>query len=52
MYRVTAALDRQDVEAHGQKIVLQPDMSLKADVLLEKRSLMSWLLGPLLSTRM
>jgi multidrug resistance efflux pump len=52
VYRVTAALDREDIDAYGQKIALQPHMLLKADVLLEKRSLMSWLLDPLLSTRM
>lgn len=52
VYRVTAALDREDIDAYGQKIALQPDMLLKADVLLERRSLMSWLLDPLLSTRM
>ena len=52
VYRVTAALEREDIDAYGQKIALQPHMLLKADVLLEKRSLMSWLLDPLLSTRM
>jgi membrane fusion protein len=51
-YRVTAALERPDIDAYGQKIPLQPDMLLKADVILEKRSLMSWLLDPLLSARM
>lgn len=52
VYRVMATLDREDIDAYGQKIALQPDMLLKADVLLEKRSLISWLLEPLLSTRM
>jgi membrane fusion protein len=52
VYRVTATLDREDIDAYGERIALQPDMLLKADVLLEKRSLMSWLLDPLLSTRM
>jgi membrane fusion protein len=51
-YRVTAALERPDIDAYGLKIPLQPDMLLKADVILDKRSLMRWLLDPLLSARM
>jgi membrane fusion protein len=52
VYRVTAALDREDINAYGQRIALQPHMLLKADLILERRSLMAWLLDPLLSTRM
>jgi membrane fusion protein len=51
-YRVTAALDRAEIDAHGKKIALQPDMLLRADIILEKRSLMSWLLSPLTGIRM
>jgi membrane fusion protein len=51
-YRVTAALERAEIEARGKRITLQPDMLLKADIILEKRSLMSWLLSPLRSVRM
>jgi multidrug efflux pump subunit AcrA (membrane-fusion protein) len=51
-YRVTAALERPDIDAYGKKVVLQPDMLLKADIILERRSLMSWLTSPLLSVRM
>jgi len=51
-YRVTATLERPDIDAYGQKVPLQPDMLLKADVILDKRSLMTWLLDPLLSARM
>jgi membrane fusion protein len=51
-YRVTAALERPDVDAYGRKMPLQPDMLLKADVILEQRSLMRWLLDPVLSARM
>ncbi|MBS3649043.1 HlyD family efflux transporter periplasmic adaptor subunit [Pseudaminobacter sp. 19-2017] len=51
VYRVTAALDRPDIDAYGQKVPLQPGMLLKADIILEKRSLMKWLLDPLLSAR-
>jgi membrane fusion protein len=51
-YRITAALDRPDIDAYGKKIPLQADMLLRADIILEKRSLISWLLDPLLSVRM
>jgi len=51
-YRVVVALDRPDVDAGGKKIALQPDMLLRADIILEKRSLMSWLITPLTSVRM
>ena len=51
-YRVIASLERQDVDVQGKKVPLQPDMLLKADILLERRSLMSWLLSPLRSVRM
>jgi membrane fusion protein len=51
-YRVTAALERSDIAAYGENIPLQADMLLSADIILEHRSLMSWLLDPLLSVRM
>jgi len=51
-YRVTAALERPDIDAYGKKVPLQPDMLLKADIILERRSLMSWLTNPLRSVRM
>jgi membrane fusion protein len=47
-YRVTATLDRPDVDAYGDRIPLQPDMLLRADIILDSRALMSWLLNPLL----
>jgi membrane fusion protein len=51
-YRITASLDRENVDAAGKKIALQPDMLLKADIILEKRSLVSWLTNPLIGVRM
>jgi membrane fusion protein len=51
-YRVTVALERPDIDAYGKRVALQPDMLLKADVILEKRSLMSWLTNPLRGVRM
>lgn len=50
-YRATVALERPDIDAYGKRIPLQPDMLLKADVILEKRRLVDWILNPLLSAR-
>lgn len=50
-YKVTVILNRQDVDAYGERVALQPDMLLKADILLDRRSLLAWLLDPLLSAR-
>lgn len=51
-YRVIASLERQDINVHGKNVALQPDMLLRADIILERRSLMSWMLSPLRSVRM
>ena len=51
-YRVIATLDRPDIDAYGKRVPLQADMLLNADIILEKRSLMRWLLDPLLKLRM
>nr|WP_246408279.1 HlyD family efflux transporter periplasmic adaptor subunit [Microvirga lupini] len=50
-YRVTVRLDRQVIDAFGREVPLQPDMSLKADIVLEGRSLVAWLFEPLISVR-
>ena len=50
-YRVTATLDRQDIDAYGNRLPLRAGMLLKADVILDSRSLMQWVLDPLLSVR-
>jgi membrane fusion protein len=51
-YRVTAALERSEIAAYGKKLNLQPDMLLKADIILENRSLMNWLISPIRGVRM
>jgi membrane fusion protein len=50
-YKVIAELDRPDVDANGQKVPLQAGMLLRADILLEKRELIQWLIDPLLNVR-
>ena len=51
-YRVIAALDQSTIEANGKVVPLQPDMLLKADIILERRTLANWLVEPLRSVRM
>ena len=51
-YKVVATLDRPDIDANGQKIPLQAGMMLRADILLERRELVRWLLDPILNVRM
>jgi membrane fusion protein len=48
LYRITVALERQDVSAYGQAQALAPGMQLEADVMLERRRLIEWLFEPLL----
>jgi hypothetical protein len=50
-YKAIATLDRLDVDVDGRRIPLQADMLLTADVILEKRSIMAWLVDPLQSTK-
>jgi len=51
-YRVTASLDSTSIDASGKRFLLEPDMTLRAEIILEKRPLIRWLLEPLLGTRM
>ena len=48
-YRVEVALERQTIRAYGAELPLEPDLELQADVVAERRSLISWLLDPLVS---
>jgi membrane fusion protein len=47
LYRITVALGRQDVTAYGAPVPLQPGMQLEADIALERRRLVEWVLEPL-----
>jgi membrane fusion protein len=46
-YRITVNLARQSVTAYGEVVPLQPGMLLEADVVLERRRLVEWMLEPL-----
>ncbi|WP_249172320.1 HlyD family secretion protein [Burkholderia dolosa] len=47
LYRVVVALDRQDIVAYGKHEALRPGMALEADVLIDRRRLIEWVLEPL-----
>lgn len=49
VYRITVELKQQTVTAYGNPMPLQPGMKLEADVLLESRRLVEWMLEPLFS---
>jgi membrane fusion protein len=51
VYRVTVALDRQVIDAYGRQVALGADMTLSAAIILDRRSLLQWLLSPLLEAR-
>jgi len=51
-YKVVVALDETAIKTRDKtSIPLQPDMLLRADIILEQRTIMSWILEPLLSAR-
>jgi len=49
LYRITVALDQQSVQAYGQAQPLVAGMQLEADVMLDRRRLIEWVIEPLLS---
>ena len=51
VYKVTAVLENQHVRAYGKEIPLRSGMILSADVILDKRSLVEWLLEPVYSLK-
>jgi membrane fusion protein len=51
-YKVVVALTERVIKARDKTFPLQSDMLLHADIILEQRTIMSWLLEPLLSVRM
>jgi membrane fusion protein len=46
VFRVRVALTREDIQAYGDAIPLQPGMVLSADVVFDRRSLIQWLFDP------
>ncbi|MBM6596762.1 HlyD family efflux transporter periplasmic adaptor subunit [Microvirga pudoricolor] len=50
-YKATVSLARNTVSIDDKVVPLQADMLLSADIILEKRSIMTWLFDPLLGAR-
>jgi len=46
VYEVNVALDRQRIDAFGEALPLEPGMTLSADVILDRRSFLDWILEP------
>lgn len=51
VYRVEVALDDQAIIAYDTKALLQPGMTLTANIVLERRSFLDWVLAPLKAVR-
>ncbi len=51
VYIATLELNQQTIRAFGEEMPLRPGMLLKADIILERRSILNWLLEPLYSLR-
>ena len=49
VYQVKVRLERQTVAAYGKEFALQPGMQLEADIEIEHRRLIEWVLDPLYS---
>lgn len=47
VFRVRARMHKHDIEAYGEEIELRSGMTLTADVIVDERSLIEWLLDPL-----
>lgn len=47
VYELHVALEQQQVSAFGETLSLQPGMTLAADVILDRRSFLDWILEPI-----
>ncbi len=47
LYQVLVTLDEQSIEADGRQLPLRSGMQVEADLLIERRRLVSWLFAPL-----
>ncbi|MDE1329478.1 HlyD family secretion protein [Vibrio aestuarianus] len=51
MYRVRAKLNQQSIKAYGKEFPLKVGMIADADIILEKRVLLEWLLDPIYAVK-
>lgn len=49
-YRVVVALDSPVVHAYGEDIRLQPGLTLRADIVRDRRRIIEWLFDPVIAT--
>ncbi|MGK3796914.1 hypothetical protein, partial [Enterococcus faecium] len=47
VYRVSVTPEKQRVNGYGEVVKLQPGMTLSANIILERRSFLEWILEPL-----
>jgi len=51
VYRVVVDLNKQTVSAYGNEVDLKAGMTLQGDLITDKRTLMQWMLDPLMTMR-
>ncbi len=51
VFRVTVGLYKQSVTAYGKEVPLKSGMTLQGDLIVDRRTLMQWMLDPLLTLR-
>lgn len=51
VYRVQVELDKSTITAYGNEVPLKAGMTLKGDVITDRRSLIEWMFEPLLTLR-
>ena len=51
MYRIEVAIASQSILAFGERVPLQPGMTLQANIVLDRRSFLDWLLTPINAIR-
>ena len=51
VYRLTAKLEKQEISAYGKSFLLKSGMLFEADIMLDKRPLIEWLLEPIYSLK-
>lgn len=49
MFKITVELARQDIQAYGKHIPLQAGLLLEADIMHERRTIVEWIMEPLIS---
>ena len=47
VYRIDVVPNEQDIGAYGERMPLQPGMTLTANIILDRRSFLDWLLTPI-----